>query len=195
MATDHIVERAIAGDSDAFRQLYRQHRGDVARLVFRMLGNPRDVDDVVQDVFLQVYRTLRDFRGEAKFSTWLHRLTVNVVLMHRRSARSRPVYTDPPPDDISADPSAGPDEEAARRQRMGAFARILERISDKKRTVYVLHDLESIPPSEIAQILEIPVLTVRTRLFYARKEIAELMSTEPALAGLVELQERHSHEG
>src|SRR5215469_4393824 len=89
-----LVARAATGDTAAFRQLYERHRGDVARLVYRMLGARADFEDVVQEVFVQVYRSLKDFRGQAKFSTWLHRVTVNVVLMHRRSARSRPVFTD-----------------------------------------------------------------------------------------------------
>ena len=86
-----LISKAGAGDTDAFRTLYTRHRGDVAkRLVYRMLGARNDLDNVIQEVFFQVYRSLKDFRGQAKFSTWLHRVTVNVVLMHRRSARGPP---------------------------------------------------------------------------------------------------------
>jgi RNA polymerase sigma-70 factor (ECF subfamily) len=179
-----LVTRAAAGDTAAFRLLYERHRGDVARLVYRMLGARADFDDVVQEVFVQVYRSLKDFRGQAKFSTWLHRVTVNVVLMHRRSARSRPVFTDPLPVEPVGTEEARPDEDAERRERVRAFGRLLDRLADKKRIVFVLHELEGLPPSEIARIVGAPVLTVRTRLFYARRDLEAMLAEEPALAGL-----------
>jgi RNA polymerase sigma-70 factor (ECF subfamily) len=182
---DKLITRAASGEREAFRTLYERHRGDVARLVFRMLGRRSDLEDIVQEVFVQVHRSLKDFRGQAKFSTWLHRVTVNVVLMHRRSARSRPVFADEPPGE-GLDPadSMTPDEDAERRERMRAFARLLDRLADKKRIVFVLHELEGLPPSEIAKIVGAPVLTVRTRLFYARRELEAMLSEEPSLAGI-----------
>jgi RNA polymerase sigma-70 factor (ECF subfamily) len=180
-----LLRRAGAGDAAAFREIFVRHRGDVARLVYRMLGAPADLEDVVQEVFVQVYRSLKDFRGQSKFSTWLHRVTVNVVLMHRRSARSRPVLTDEIPSDVVADDrQALPDEDFERLERMRAFQRLLGRLADKKRVVFVLHELEGLPPAEIADIVGAPVLTVRTRLFYARRELEQMLSEEPALAGL-----------
>jgi RNA polymerase sigma-70 factor (ECF subfamily) len=179
-----LVARAAAGDTAAFRQLYERHRGDVARLVYRMLGARADFEDVVQEVFVQVYRSLKDFRGQAKFSTWLHRVTVNVVLMHRRSARSRPAFTDSLPVEPVGKEDARPDEDAERRERVRAFGRLLDRLADKKRIVFVLHELEGLPPSEIARIVGAPVLTVRTRLFYARRDLEAMLAEEPALAGL-----------
>lgn len=183
---DPLLAKAVAGDAAAFRALYARHRQDVARLVYRMLGT-HDLDDVIQEVFVQVHRSLRDFRGQSKFSTWLHRVTVNVVLMHRRAARSRPVYA-PIETEQSAidpvDPQSLPDEEAGRRQRMRAFERLLQRLPDKKRVVFVLHDLEGVSPAEISTAVGAPVLTVRTRLFYARREIEAMLAEEPALASI-----------
>jgi RNA polymerase sigma-70 factor (ECF subfamily) len=180
---DDLVERAKGGDRAAFRELFRKHRADVARLVFRMLGPSADVEDLVQEVFLQVHRSLADFKGQSKFSTWLHRVTVNVVLMCRRAARSRPVFSGEVSD---AEPDRGllPDEDAARKHRLEAFRRVLDRLPEKKRTVFVLHEIEGLPPAEIAVIVDAPVLTVRTRLFYARREICDLMRDEPTLADL-----------
>ena len=183
---DDLVERAKNGDRAAFRELFRRHRQDVARLVFRMLGTTSggaDVEDLVQEVFLQVHRSLADFKGQAKFSTWLHRVTVNVVLMCRRAARSRPVFAG----EVSeTEPDRGllPDEDTARKHRLEAFRRVLDRLPEKKRTVFVLHEIEGLPPAEIATIVDAPVLTVRTRLFYARREICDLMRDEPTLADL-----------
>jgi DNA-directed RNA polymerase specialized sigma24 family protein len=87
--TPSLVERCQRGDAEAFRDLFREHRQDVARLAQRMLGRKTDLEDVVQEVFLQVHRSIRDFRHGARFSTWLYRVTVNVVLMHRRQEPPR----------------------------------------------------------------------------------------------------------
>jgi RNA polymerase sigma-70 factor, ECF subfamily len=182
---DGVVARAAAGDPEAFRTLFVRHKGDVARLVYRMLSAPGDLEDVVQEVFVQVFRSLKDFRGQAKFSTWLHRVTVNVVLMHRRSARSRPVLTEELPGELVGDDlQTLPDEDVERRERMRAFQRLLAKLADKKRVVFVLHELEGLSPAEIAEVVGAPVLTVRTRLFYARRELEAMLGEEPTLAGL-----------
>jgi len=184
---DATVARAAAGDAAAFRAVYERHRVDVARLVFRMLGRRSDIDDVVQEVFVQVHRSLRDFRGQSKFTTWLHRVTVNVVLMHRRAARSRPVFADEALPESRADAAVTPpDEDADRRERMRAFGRVLDKLADKKRDVFVLHELEGHTPAEIARIVGAPVLTVRTRLFYARRDLEKLMREEPSLAAVLD---------
>src|ERR1700733_13349409 len=180
-----LVAKAATGDTAAFRALYTRHRTDVARLVYRMLGARSDLDDVIQEVFFQVYKSLKDFRGQSKFSTWLHRVTVNVVLMYRRAARSRPVFADEPPaEPILRSKDTGPDEDAERRERIRAFGRLLARLPDKKRVVFVLHELEGIAPGEIAKIVGAPVLTVRTRLFYARREIEAMLGDEPTLVSV-----------
>jgi RNA polymerase sigma-70 factor (ECF subfamily) len=151
-----------------------------------MLGPSADTEDVVQEVFLQVHKSLGEFRGQAKFSTWLHRVTVNVVLMVRRAARSRPVFSGEPLSDVEPDRRLLPDEDAARHQRIAAFRRLLDRLPEKKRTVFILHEIEGMSPAEIGEIVDAPVLTVRTRLFYARRELAEMMREEPTLAQLAQ---------
>jgi RNA polymerase sigma-70 factor (ECF subfamily) len=180
-----LIARAAGGDADAFRGLYEAHRERVARLAYRVLGGRHDLEDVVQEVFVQVYKSLPDFRGQSKFGTWLHRVTINVVLMHRRAAKSRPAFSDPAPEDRIASPNEpAPDEDAERRERIRAFGRLLDRLADKKRIVFVLHELEGVSPSEIAQIVGAPILTVRTRLFYARRELEAMLGDEPTLAGV-----------
>jgi RNA polymerase sigma-70 factor, ECF subfamily len=183
---DPLVARCQSGEPAAFRELFRAHRSDVARLVHRMLGPSADLEDVIQEVFLQVHKSIRDFRGQARISTWLYRVTVNVVLMHRRAARSRPMFVETAETHPALDASPLPDEQVARRARIRAFNRLLDRLSEKKRTVFVLHELEGLAPVEIAKIVDAPVLTVRTRLFYARRELAELLREEPALAALAD---------
>jgi RNA polymerase sigma-70 factor, ECF subfamily len=182
--TSGLVERCQRGDTEAFRELFHAHRQDVTRLAHRMLGRPTDLEDVVQEVFLQVHRSIRDFRHGARFSTWLYRVTVNVVLMHRRAAKSRPVFGEAPDSLAAIDPRPHADEQLERRRRVRAFHRLLDRLSEKKRVVFVLHELEGLAPGEIAKIVGSPVLTVRTRLFYARRELLAMLAEEPALSSL-----------
>ena len=190
-----LIERCKAGDGLAFREIFREHRADVARLVLRMTSRPADLEDLVQEVFLQVYRSIKDFRGQSRFSTWLYRLTVNVVLMHRRAARSRPVLQTAVDDSFGADVRDLPDDQVARTRRVSAFYRLLDRLSDKKRAVFVLHELEGLSPGEVAQVVNAPVLTVRTRLFYARRELLAMLRDEPALELVArELREEKSGE-
>jgi RNA polymerase sigma-70 factor (ECF subfamily) len=177
-----LVERCQRGDAEAFQQLFQAHRDDVARLAQRMLGRATDLEDIVQEVFLQVHRSVRDFRHGARFSTWLYRVTVNVVLMHRRAAKSRPVFGEAPESLTAVDHRPFADEQVEQRRRVQAFHRLLDRLSEKKRVVFVLHELEGLAPGEIAKIVGSPVLTVRTRLFYARRELLAMLGGEPSLA-------------
>lgn len=183
-----LIERAQRGDTAAFKQIFVTHRGDVSRVVYRMLGPVPDVEDVVQDVFLHVHRSLPSFRGDSKFSTWLYRLAVNVARMHLRKGRSRPRFADVevPEAPREGTPIDTPDVVAERKERVRTLYRLLESLSEKKREVIVLHDLEGVPAKEIAELVGVPVLTVRTRLFYARKELYAAMAGEPSLAGVIE---------
>lgn len=185
---EQLVERAQKGDRNAFRALFVAHRGAVTRLLARLVAQ-HEVEDVAQEVFLQVHRSLDSFRGEARFSTWLYRLTLNVARMHLRRQRSRPLLT------LAGHDEAGkleqpthetPAVEAERRERLQALTRLLGRLSDKKREALVLHDFQGISADEVAKIVEAPVMTVRTRVFYARRELYAAMADEPALAALLD---------
>ncbi len=194
-AAPAYVARARAGDARAFQELYRTHRRDVARLVARLLGPRGDVDDVIQEVFIQVFRSLTGFRGDSRFTTWLHRVTVNVALMHLRAARSRPqLSVEVPPEQVSPEDDS-PADGAARNERLRALYRILDGISDKKRAVFILHDLEGVPAAQVARMVDSPVLTVRTRLFYARREVYAAMAGDPTLEGIAQELQANVAEG
>jgi RNA polymerase sigma-70 factor, ECF subfamily len=184
--TDDTIARCQQGDARAFRELFMRHRSEVARLVFRMAGPHVDIEDLVQEVFLQVHRSLKDFRGQAKFATWLHRVAVNVVLMQRRAARCRPQLADFQAEDSHPDSRIGPDEDAERTERLSAFRKLLDQLPEKKRTVFILHEIQGLSPLDISKIVGAPVLTVRTRLFYARKDLASMMRSEPVLAAFAQ---------
>ncbi len=188
-----LIDRAQSGDASAFREIFKTHRQDVARVVYRMLGPSADVEDVVQEVFLHVYRSLASFRGESRFSTWLYRLAVNVTRMHLRKGRSRPRFADVDLPDVASEDDARKDDPEAvveQRERVRVLYRLLDGLGEKKREVIVLHDFEGMPAKEIAELVGAPVLTVRTRLFYARKELYAAIATEPTLKGVLDALEK-----
>ncbi|HEX6278055.1 MAG TPA: sigma-70 family RNA polymerase sigma factor [Polyangiaceae bacterium] len=178
--------RCRAGDARAFRDLFHLYRADVTRLLHRMVGRRADLEDLLQEVFVQVHRSLKSFRAESRLSTWIYRVAVNVALMHRRAAKSRPLIVAQPQEPLLLDESAPPDEQLSRQRRVEALYRLLDRVSEKKRAVYVLHELEGMSPNEISKVVGAPVLTVRTRLFYARREVLAMLSEEPSLAAIAD---------
>jgi RNA polymerase sigma-70 factor, ECF subfamily len=189
---EELVERFERGEASAFSELFRRLQPSVTRLVSRMLGvaqQPRaatsELEDLIQDVFVQVYRSLGSFRGQARLSTWIYRIAINVVLMHRRGARVRPIFARSDEAPVAVDPRLGPDEEMVQRRNVLALYRHLDRLSEKKRTVYILHEIEGLAPGEIARIVGAPVLTVRTRLFYARRELLASFREDPYLSTLL----------
>ncbi len=183
---EDLVARCKEGDARAFRDLFRTYRTDVTRLLHRMVGGRADLEDLLQEVFVQVHRSIKSFRAEARLSTWIYRVAVNVALMHRRAAKSRPLIVPTRDEPLLLDESSPPDEELSRRRRIEALYRLLDRVSDKKRAVYILHELEGMSPNEISKVVGSPVLTVRTRLFYARREVLAMLREEPALAAVAD---------
>jgi RNA polymerase sigma-70 factor (ECF subfamily) len=182
-----LIARCKAGESAAFREVYQLHRSAVFGIVARMISNEADREEVVQDVFLQVFKSLDNFRGTAKLSTWVHRVAVNVTLQHirRKGRRVKLHLREVVPE--RAEAGAGttidqnsPEGEAIRRERQRAVRRALDALAPKKRIALVLADFEGKSSKEIAAVVGAPALTVRTRLFYARKEFYAQLAKEPA---------------
>jgi RNA polymerase sigma-70 factor (ECF subfamily) len=177
------IRLAQAGDAAAFEFLYELHGRRVYALCLRMLGNPSDAEDLMQEAFLQLFRKIGTFRGESAFSTWLHRMTVNVVLMRLRK-KSLPV--------ASLEEATDPDEEPGGRRKdlgapdlrlSGAVDRVnLERSIDKLppgyRTVFVLHDVQGYEHNEIAEIMGCSVGNSKSQLHKARTKLRDLLQEE-----------------
>jgi RNA polymerase sigma-70 factor (ECF subfamily) len=185
-AMDALIQRAKQGDAQALESVLRRYAPDVARIAHRMLGPSADLDDVTQEALFQVARSLHSFQGTSQFSTWLYRVVSNVARMHLRAKASRPVLDFAEPTQLARRAAADstPEQHAERTEDVRALYRCLDRLSEKKRTVLVLHDLEGVPAIEIARIVDVPLLTVRTRLFYARKELYAALARDPDLAHL-----------
>lgn len=168
----NLVARAKVGDQDAFRRLYDRHLERVRGQVHRLLG-PRSnaLDDVVQDVFVQAYRSLPKFRGDAAFSTWLFRLAHNVTVSHIRRSAARPV-------DLIGLRTLGegvhqPNFDA--RRKVSALYSALDDLSDEAREAFVLYELEGKTLREIAEIVQAPLNTIAARVRRARARLKHLV--------------------
>ena len=176
--TLELVERCKRGERDALGLFYRTYRHEVARNLHRVLGPGRgDLDDVLQEVFIEVFKSIPRFRGDSKISTWLYRVCVNVALQRLRKRRRLAEVQTPDGPELRDD--ANPQRSLEARERMAEVYRILDDLAPKKRVVFILHEIEGREPKEIAGIVGAPVLTVRTRLHYARKEFFARASREP----------------
>jgi len=188
------IRRAQAGDSTAFEFLYQLHSRRVYALCLRMVGNPADAEDLMQEAFLQLFRKIGTFRGESAFSTWLHRMTVNVVLMR---LRKKSLPTDSLEETLEPEAeNTGPkrDVGAPDLRLSGAVDRVnlersIEKLPPGYRTVFVLHDVQGYEHNEIAGIMGCSVGNSKSQLHKARTRLRELLQEEIREQAR---QERHS---
>jgi RNA polymerase sigma-70 factor, ECF subfamily len=177
------IRLAQAGNAAAFEFLYHLHSRRVYALCLRMVGNPADAEDLMQEAFLQLYRKIATFRGESAFSTWLHRMTVNVVLMR---LRKKLLPTDSLEETLEPDAeNSGPkrDVGAPDLRLSGAVDRVnlersIEKLPPGYRTVFVLHDVQGYEHNEIADIMGCSVGNSKSQLHKARTRLRELLQEE-----------------
>lgn len=162
-----LLEQAAKGDSDAFSKLFLTYKTLVYRVVYRLLRIQEDVDDAVQQTFIEVYKSLPGYEGKSKFTTWLYRIAVNVSIQHLRKRRSDTI-SDFDPEIL---PSESNKDNLEHLELHKQIETALDAIPIKKRVVVVLHDIEERTMEEIAAILNIPLGTVKSRLFHGRDEM------------------------
>ena len=177
------IERAKQGDARAFQELYEKHKRRVYSLCLRMTANTAEAEDLTQEAFLQLYRKIATFRGESAFSTWLHRLSVNVVLMHLRK-KSLPVVSleettqgeeDSPKKDFGAEDLAL----AGSIDRL-QLQRAVDDLPPGYRTIFVLHDIEGYEHNEIAGIVGCSIGNSKSQLHKARMKLRDLLKINRA---------------
>jgi RNA polymerase sigma-70 factor, ECF subfamily len=170
---EDLVERSRTGDRAAFTELVRRHESRVYSLCLRMLGDPDDARDAAQDTFLTVYRKIAQFRGDALFTTWLHRIGVNCCYDALRRTRRQPLLrvvdddvpdVGPPVDDHADDVAGTLDAASA-----------LARLPEDYRVVLVLADVQDLPYEEIAKVLDVPIGTVKSRVHRGRIALAKVL--------------------
>ena len=188
ISEQEAIARAKEGDADSFEALYSLHKRRVYPLCLRMTGNPADAEDLTQEAFLQLYRKIATFRGESAFSTWLHRLTVNVVLMHIRKKRLPEVSLE---EVLEPHEEDGPKKELGKRDNLlaGCIDRIvldkcIKRLAPGYRAIFALHDIEGYEHKEIARKLGCSAGNSKSQLHKARVKLRNLLRPSGAEASL-----------
>ena len=178
-----LVERVQAGDKRAFDLLVLKYQRKVQRLVARFVRDSGEVDDVVQEAFIKAYRALPTFRGDAAFYTWIYRIAINCAKNYlaspaRRIVPQSDLISDDDDDAESFDRNAGlhdvatPDAEYASKQIAEAVNRAMAALPEDLRTAVTLREIEGLSYEEIAEAMDCPIGTVRSRIFRAREAIA-----------------------
>lgn len=175
---EKLVARAQKGDRTAFDLLVRKYQNKVAKLIARYVRDRREVEDVTQEAFIKAYRALRGFRGESAFYTWLYRIAVNTAKNYLESQGRRPPTTD-----VEVEGAEGADlgerlrEQATPERHLltteiaDTVYRTIQRLPEDLRTAILLREIEGLSYEEIAQIMDCPIGTVRSRIFRAREAI------------------------
>ncbi len=176
-----LAQKSSGGDMSAFEDLYRRHFRRVYSLALRMTGKPEEAEDLTQETFTHLYKKIGSFRGESAFTTWLHRMTVNQVLMHFRKRKSRPEFTmdeDQTPIQIV--------QGTENQNRMPIVDKIIlenaiSKLPPGYRNVFVLHDVEGHEHGEVAKMLGISEGTSKSQLHKARLKLRGLIRQQAVL--------------
>ena len=170
-----LVQRAIEGDRRAFDELYRLHAPNVQRLLMRLVGPVPDLDDLLQHAFLEAFRSLPKFRGDAAFSTWLHRIAVNVSYRYLRKHRHTQV------EEVSDElpgVHTSPELVAYRQQELARALAYLSALKPKKRIAFVLRFVEGMSLDEIGQLVGANAAAVGQRVKHAQRELAAMIERD-----------------
>ena len=177
-----LVKRCVAGDRNAQRTLFARERNHVHWTLFRILGHSQHLEDLIQDAFLEVFRSLSTFRGESLLSTWVERCTVRVAYGYfRRKAlvpRLEPVH-----EAVNGAPSA--EQRMLHREAARRLYALLDRLEPSQRIAYTLHELDNKPLKEVAALMQASLVTTKVRVFRARRNIEKRAENDPLLREFV----------
>ena len=179
---EELVARSIGGDSESFNELVLRWERPIYALAYRTIGREEEARDVCQETFLRAFRALPGFRGQAKFSSWLYRIALNLCRDWIRRERRAPIVQ--PPEDVdvmelaaASEPSESIEDLVARKDLSRAVERAMALLPDEQRTAIVLKEYHGLTFQEIAELLGCPLSTVKTRLYQGltvlRRELAK----------------------
>ncbi len=179
---EELVARSMGGDLDSFNQLVLRWERPIYALAYRVIGREEDARDVCQETFLRAFRALKGFKGQAKFSSWLYRIALNLCRDWIRRERRQPIAQAPEGVDLvelasESAPSESIEDLVARREIGRAVARAMAELPDEQRTAIILKEYHGLTFQEIADLLDCPLSTVKTRLYQGltvlRKQLAK----------------------
>ncbi|MGO8995880.1 MAG: RNA polymerase sigma factor [Polyangiaceae bacterium] len=176
-----LVERCIASDRAAQRELFRRESRRVHATLFRILGGNLSMDDLIQDVFIEVFKSLPSFRGEASLSTWIDRCTVHIAISYLRKKRPKLVEM------VVETQSGGssPEEHMLLKEAARRLYAELDRMDPTLRLAITLHVIDDRPVAEVAEIMEASVVATKTRVWRARRHLEKCAQRDPALAAFL----------
>jgi RNA polymerase sigma-70 factor (ECF subfamily) len=185
---EELVEKSIGGDVESFNQLVRRWERPIYALAYRVLGREEDARDVVQESFLRAFRALPGFKGQAKFSSWLYRITLNLCRdWIRRRNRTPELQAPEGVDVIELAAEQGPTESiedvVTRKELSRRVARAMESLSPDQRTAIILKEYEGLTFQEISDMLGVPLSTVKTRLYQGLTVLRRELDRESAERG------------
>lgn len=188
LTDEQLVDQIRQGDDDAYRLLIERHKNYIYTLVYRMVEHRETAEDLTQDIFIKLYRSIIYFRGESKFTTWLYRLAVNVVTDYRRAQKRKPHQT-------IVDKLKGwfgsrdeePEAVAIQKEQQHMVQRLLSELPDKYRLILYLYHYKQLSYQEISEITELPLKTIETRLYRGKallkQKWQEVKDNEQAASG------------
>ena len=178
-----LAGRCAAGDRAAQRELFADHRQRVHIVLYRVLGSNRDMEDLVQEAFLEIFRSLPRFRGEASLATWVDRITARVAYRHLSRKRPAAVELEAVPEPAGDDASA--ERRVLAREAARRLYRLLDRIDAKHRVAFALHAIDGRPLREVAAITDSSLVATKSRVWRARRELYRRARTDPILASFL----------
>ena len=178
-----LIAECLAGRTAAFGELVRRYQDRLYNTVFRLVDNAEDARDVVQDAFLSAYQSLESFKGEAQFFTWLYRIAVNTAISLKRKQRTVLALRTGTPDVGTTEPLdesefSRPERAMERAEQAQRIQAALNQLSTEHRTVLILKDVEGEKYETMAELLQVPIGTIRSRLHRARLELREILKRE-----------------
>jgi RNA polymerase sigma-70 factor (ECF subfamily) len=189
-----LIAACIDGDKQAQRTLFRREYARVHATVYRILGNTRDVDDLVQETFIAVFRALTTFRGDARLSTWIDRIAVRSVFHHLRTKKAtRTVALDAIPELGDVDGGGRVDDQAQARDGLRRLYAALAKLTPEARAAYALYAIDGRSINEVAEITGSTKIVAKTRIWRARREVERRAAADPVLAELLELGRASPH--
>lgn len=178
---DRTVQLAAAGDKAAFEEIFRTYHRRVYAHCLRMTRSVAEAEDLTQEVFIQLYRKLKTFRGESLFTTWLHRLTINAVLMHFRKVAARPERAVEDTEVLSQIVGTEIHSGGSLIDRI-SLDQAIRQLSPGYRAVFILHDVEGYEHNQISEILGCAVGTSKSQLHKARLKLRRLLTAKKVAA-------------